>query len=170
MNKDKMPEVFRKFIKILKKNQYVLIVLIVGLIILLLPTGSKSNTEKKTQTTEVQSSLNFSVEEMEDKIANALSEIEGAGEVTVVLTLKTSMEQEVAVDKDDSGGETNVTVSDGSGNESPLTIKYKYPEYQGALVVAKGADNAGVKLQITKAVSSLTGLSTDKISVINKEN
>ena len=41
-----------------------------------------------------------------------------------------------------------------------------YPEYRGALVVAQGADNAAIKLAITQAVAGLTGLSSDKITVV----
>lgn len=171
MNKDKMPDGVKKFLKLLKKNQYVLIVLIVGLIILLLPTGSSDNASDSSGNTDTSSSsLEFSIEAQEDKLAKALSEIEGAGNVTVVLTLKTTMEQEVAVDEDGSGGKETVTVSTGSGTEAPVTVKYYYPEYQGALIVAEGADNSKVKLEITEAVSALTGLGADKISVISKVN
>lgn len=173
MNKDKIPDGVKKFLKLLKKNQYVLIVLIVGLIILLLPTGSSDNNADSggnTDSSDTGSPLEFSIEKQEEKMAKALSEIEGALNVTVVLTLKTTMEQEVAVNEDGSGGKETVTVSTGSGTESPVTVKYYYPEYQGALIVAEGVDNAKVKLQITEAVSALTGLGADKISVINKVN
>lgn len=173
MNKDKMPDGLKKFTKLLKKNQYVLIVLIVGLIILLLPSGNSdrdSGTGDSVDTTQTGSALEFSIEGQEEKMARALSEIEGAGNVTVVLTLKTTMEQEVAVDEDGSGGRETVTVSTGSGTESPVTVKYYYPEYRGALIVAEGAGNSKVKLEITEAVSALTGLGADKISVINKVN
>lgn len=173
MNKENMPDGVRKFLSLLKKNKYVVIVLVVGVIILLLPTGSSTDSTDSqidTADSEMQAALDFSVERQEDKLAGALSEIQGAGEVTVVLSVKTTMEQEVAVDEDGSGGEETVTISTGSGTESPVTIKYIYPEYKGALIVAKGADNAEIKLQITQAVSALTGLGADKISVINKEN
>lgn len=173
MNKEKMPDGVGKFLSLLKKNKYVVIVLIVGVIILLIPTNSSdsgSDSQVDTDDTGTQSALDFSVEQQEDRLSVALSEIQGVGDVTVVLSLKTTMEQEVAVDEDSSGGQETVTVSTGSGTESPVTKKYIYPEYRGALIVAQGADNAEIRLEITQAVSALTGLGADKISVINKEN
>lgn len=170
MNKQNMPDGVRKFLDLLKKNKYVVIVLLVGIVILLLPSGTtESDSDTRQEDQQLQSELNFSVEQQEAKLATALSEIKGAGEVTVVLTVKTTMQQEVAVDEDSSGGEETVTVSTGSGTESPVTITYIYPEYKGALIVTSGAQDAKTKLEITQAVAALTGLGADKISVINKE-
>ena len=39
------------------------------------------------------------------------------------------------------------------------------PVYQGALVVCSGGDDPQVKLALYEAVSALTGLRTDKISI-----
>ena len=40
-----------------------------------------------------------------------------------------------------------------------------YPEYKGALIIAENA-GAAIKLEITNAVSALTGLTSDKITVV----
>ena len=40
-----------------------------------------------------------------------------------------------------------------------------YPTYRGALVVCQGGDRADVRLTVTEAVASLTGLSADRITV-----
>jgi len=167
MNKEN-DEKFRKgassFMRFLKNYQYVLIVLAVGLILLCLPTNS-GGTEQAAGDEPDGAAPTFSLEEQEAKIASALSKIKGAGTVTVVLSLKTSMEQEVAIDADSNGNKETVTVSTGTGTQSPVTIRYIYPVYQGALIVAEGAENPGIKLAITEAVAALTGLGTDKISV-----
>lgn len=151
-----------------KKNKYVLAVIAVGLVLILWPGEKKAIT-----TTEKSEQPEFSVAAEEEKIAEALSGIEGAGKVKVVLTLKTGTEQVLAQneDKSISGTEneeisvSHVIVSKGSANQEPVTLKYIYPEYQGALVVAEGADNAEVRLQLTKAVSGLTGLGSSRITV-----
>jgi len=163
-------EAMNKFLQILKKNQYVLIVLFVGLIIILIPGSSDTKEDPEAQVTaSEESELYFSVEEQEKKIAQALSEIEGAGDVTVVLSVKTSTEQEVAVDEDGEKTQT-VIISSSEGTESALTLRYIYPEYQGALIVTEGAENATTKLNIIEAVANLTGLGTDKITVTKKQN
>ncbi len=120
----------------------------------------------------------FSLEAEEEKIANLLSKIEGAGQVEVVLTLKSSTEQELAIDEErqysrseesgtyeESISSSIVLASTGSGTDAPVTIKYIYPEYMGALVVSEGADSAAVQLQLVQAISALTGLSSDKITI-----
>jgi stage III sporulation protein AG len=45
-------------------------------------------------------------------------------------------------------------------------VKRLYPSFGGAVIVCEGAGNSLVELEITKAVSALTGLSTDKIAVL----
>ena len=45
-----------------------------------------------------------------------------------------------------------------------------YPEYLGALIVAEGAGNAETKLKLTQAVAALTGLSTEKITVVKMKS
>jgi len=41
--------------------------------------------------------------------------------------------------------------------------------YQGAVVVCQGADSSAVRLAVTEAVAALTGLSTEKITVVQWE-
>jgi len=157
-----------KIRELAQKNKYVLIVLLVGLLIILWPTGGNRQTEEAQPIPE--HPLAFCLAEKERRIAEALSQIDGAGEVIVVLSLRTSVEQEVAVDEDTAGRRETVTISTGSGTQSEVTLRYRYPQFLGALVVSQGADNATVRLQITQAVAALTGLGTDRITVIKMGN
>ena len=93
----------------------------------------------------------------------------------MVLTLKSSVEQRVARDESteyrtlsegyELSSESSAVLLRGGGAEEPIVLKYVYPEYKGALIVA---DNVGasLRLELTNAVAALTGLSTDKISVV----
>lgn len=49
--------------------------------------------------------------------------------------------------------------------EAPIVTRILYPTYRGALVVCQGGDRADVRLAVTEAVSVLTGLSSDRITV-----
>ena len=60
--------------------------------------------------------------------------------------------------------EQTVVISTGSGEETVL-ITQKYPTFQGALVVCRGGDDPVVQLTLTRAVSALTGLGSDRITV-----
>ena len=52
-----------------------------------------------------------------------------------------------------------------SGRNMPITIKIKHPEYMGAVIVCEGGDNSKIRLELTQAMKSLTGISADNIVV-----
>lgn len=170
-------ETKRKLAEKLKRNKYVLLVVAAGILILLLPTSTSKKAAAATDTAEAQQTTAgdaFSTEEQEQKLEDALSQIQGAGKVTVLLTIKTSAEQVLAENgnrssdgTESSESEEMVIVSDSGGGESAVTVKTIAPEYSGALVVAEGAANASVRLKLLEAVKAVTGLSSDKITVTN---
>lgn len=176
MNTAELGAMARKLTEKLKNSKYMLLVLLCGLVLILLPSRSDGDTEAQAEPGRPQETV-FMLEEEEKKLEDMLSKIDGAGKVQVMLTLKTSTEQILARDEDSSyeSGEignraeersfSTVIISAGGGKESGVTLKYIYPQYLGALVVAEGADSRQVKLELTDAVSSLTGLGTDKITV-----
>ena len=150
------------------KYKYVAVVLLVGILIILWPSADSSrnaNTQAPIADEKTGSALTFSLAEKEERLALALSQIEGAGEVVVVLSLRTSLEQEIAVDEDGSGRRETVTIARGGGVQSEVTLRYHYPEFQGALVVSEGANDPSVQLRLTQAVAALTGLRTDRITI-----
>ena len=175
-------EINKKLWEILKKNKYVIAVVIVGAVLIMWPSVGDTNTPNESA---VAGTPPFSLQEQESKMEDALAKIDGAGSVSVVLTLKKGIEQVIAVDEKSSVSEsrdgdsleyreennvTAVIVSTGTSTDGTVTLKYIYPEYQGALVVAEGAGSPEVKLRLTEAVAALTGLSTDKITVTKMKN
>ena len=171
----------------IKKNKFVLIVVVVGLILIVLPLGGGSGKTSSADGSAAASESmepDFSLPEQEERMADALSQIDGAGSVTVVLTLKSGVEKVLATDQqtttktgggdtgdnENDSSETTVIISNGSSVQTPIPLKYIYPQYLGALIVAEGADNPTVKLELTQAVSGLLGLGTDKITVIKMKS
>ena len=55
---------------------------------------------------------------------------------------------------------------DGGDREETVVTQTAYPTYRGALVVCQGGDRADVKLAVTAAVSALTGLPSDRVTVV----
>ena len=142
------------------RYRLVWLVILAGLILLLLPTGEET---EQTQSA-------FDLAATEARLSQALSKIHGAGEVTVVLTVANGPRQILAenVDRDGSQGEEKtetVVLSRGSGSQETVTVQEIYPRYQGALLVCAGGDDPTVRLQLTEAMSALTGLGADKISI-----
>ena len=151
-----------------ERYKYVLLVILAGVVLLLLPGRETQSTDPERPAC---AQADFDLEAMEKKLANALAQIQGAGEVTVVLTLKEGTRQVLARDTEISGGEqrsTAVVVSQGSGVQQPVPVQSIYPQYQGALVVCTGAGDARVKLELLEAVKALTGLSGEKISICKR--
>ena len=155
--------------KALDQYKYVLIVIAAGIILLLWPTGDRKQNTGTDNSPEIWET--FDLEALEEKLSKTLSKVEGAGEVTVTLTVKSGMEQVLASDRTTSVSERGssveeetVLINSGGGQETVLLTR-KYPTFQGALVVCEGGDSAEIRLLLTQAVSALTGLGTDRITV-----
>lgn len=162
--KEGWPALVRRWKGALGKYGYVLLVIAVGAALLLWPSGG----EQETVLTQ-ESETYFDLEEFETKLEQALSRIEGAGEVSVVLTLESDGRQVLAQDRDTDGAgggtSTTVTVGRGSGTEEVVPLQTFTPDFRGALVICPGAGEAQVRLRLTEAVSAVTGLGSDRISI-----
>ena len=151
----------RKLSAFAGKYKYVLIILLAGLILLLLPSGSRTKVEPTaaqpidTQTQTIQTE--------EQRLAQLLRQISGAGQVQVLLSYRCSAERELATD--DSG--QPAIISAGGGAQAAVELRTVSPQYLGAVV--DGADAPQVQLAVTQAVAQFTGLSTDRISVLKKQ-
>lgn len=152
--------------KTVGRYKYIFLVILVGAVLLLLPTGGGE--EQRQVASETQTPADFDLAAMEQKLADALSEIDGAGRAKVVLTLKGGTRQIVARDESASEQEdssTTVVVNRGSGVQDAVVLQQVYPQYQGALIICPGGGNAAIKLKVTEAVSAVTGLGAARISV-----
>jgi len=149
-----------KLAAVLKKYRYVCIVVLAGILLMMLPTGS---TRKKTETYE---NVQEDAPSMELRLTNILGQIRGAGKVSVMLTESAGEETVFQADQSSSGQKDTVTVTDENRSENGLVVQILPPRYQGALVVCQGADNPQVRLAIAEAVASLTGLGMDKITIV----
>lgn len=123
---------------------------------------------------------------LEKTLEELLSSMEGAGQVKVMITLKSS--GEAVVEKDmvtDRNSSTEVDSAGGSRNASSLSetgetvytsasggVSYPYvkqiicPRIEGVVVSAQGGDNQTVNKNITEAIQALFGIEVHKIKVI----
>ncbi len=157
----------REKLRKVEAYKYPLLVLLLGAGLLLLPREGGAQPTAAPETTAAAAEEEPAA--LEAKLENLLSQMEGAGAVQVVLTLEKSASYTYQTDRETRDGEERretVLVSDGAGGEAPVTQETAYPVYQGAVVACQGADSAQVRLDIVRAVASLTGLSSDRITVI----
>lgn len=149
-----------------KKYQYVLLVLLVGILLLAWPSGEESTSQTTTDTDE--DSVVFDLPALEEELAQILSQIEGVGEADVVLTLSDGGKKVLATDEsigETSQETTTVIISNGSSQQSTVTVELIYPTFQGALIVCDGGNSSTVRLAVVQAVGALTGLKSSQISV-----
>ena len=161
----------KKLAGALEKYKFVLLVLLAGILLLVLPLPGGGGAEELPGETSA-AGAEFDLDALERRMEEALSRIEGAGEVSVVLTLRSGTRQVLAQDvssarsqEDQEEDRTTVVVSAGSGREEAVALQQIYPQFQGALVVCAGGDDPAVQLKLVEAVSALTGLGSDKISI-----
>ena len=163
--KEGWPALVRRWKGALNRYRYVLLVRAAGVFLLLLPGGGG----EKEPAPAAEETAYFDLEEFEEKLEHTLSQIEGAGQVSVVLTLEGGSRQVLAQDRDSDGAgggtSTTVTVGRGSGSQEVVALQTLAPSFRGALVVCPGGGEAQVRLRLVEAVSALTGLGSDRISV-----
>lgn len=154
----------KQLIQLLKKYKYALIVVCIGLLLMWIPGRETADTgqSKPAESMPVEKELAVKLEQI-------LSKIQGAGEVKVLLS--ESRGEKIIYQTDTSGSGDNLRVdtvilTDSQREQSGLTQTVLAPEYLGAIIVCQGADRADVRLAIVEAVSDLTGLGADKISVL----
>lgn len=122
---------------------------------------------------------------LEEKLENILSNINGVGNVDVLITYNETEEIVPIYNKTDKKSVTNETDSAGGvrvteetdaeqevvfQNDEIIVQKTVSPKIEGAIITATGANNASVKANIISAVEAVTGLATHKIQVFEKKN
>lgn len=125
--------------------------------------------------------------ELEQRVKEILKNVDGVGEVDVMLTLKSSKEKILHVDKDksrssteekDSAGGTRKSMTEevkessllsgGTGTNEPVIEKELQPEIAGIVISAQGGGSAAVKAEISEAMEALFGLPAHKIKVLKR--
>lgn len=160
-----------------EKYRFFLIIVLVGFVLVLIPTSC----EQKEEVSHNHTLQGFSVETLQKEIEDILKQTDGVGRVKLMLTLKSGIEQIYAEDarvtQDTQESESNSeyradsdkrpsVISDSTGAETPVLIKQIYPEFLGATVVCDGAENARVRSVISDTIGALTGITADRIAII----
>lgn len=170
-----------RFFKI-KQAKSVFVVLIVAIIALLIL--SKPISLKGVGGSSVNSNLGYMTgldycNQLENKLVDVLGCINGVGEISVMVTVESSPEIKLATSTDErtnttnngSGVVTNNTVvSDpviigSSGQNNPIVLSEMSPQITGVIVVAKGAKDVKVRLNLLQAVEALLNVPTENIQI-----
>lgn len=153
-------------------------------------TAMEGVNEEKTQSSAeaYESSEPEYVRNLENELSSILGKIQGAGRVSVMITLKSgkeiipakdeSVSDKTTNEKDTSGGTRTIDekttddqvvfTSGQGGNSKPLVIKELNPEVKGVIVVAEGAKDSKVKLMISQAVQTVLDIPAYRVTVYER--
>lgn len=150
----------QQFIGFVKKYQYIFLAVLAGVFLMLLPEHTeKPRTEAVAQVTEEP--------DLEKDLSRILSQIAGVGKAEVLLTEASGADTIYQMDAGQNQSNLDTVIVTGENRtETGLIKQVISPVYQGAVVVCQGADSAGVRLAVSEAVKSVTGLSADCITVL----
>ena len=143
-----------------------------------------SKDEVNNKITQEELSNESSKATLEEKLKNILSQIEGAGEVDVMITYESSEEikpafntnttTEETKEVDQQGGERTVTTSSEnktmitSSSNEPIVIKTNQPKINGVIVVATGAKDLTVKETLYSAVQTALQVQGHQVEIYTK--
>ena len=134
------------------KHIEIYITIIFAIILILIffsSTGSNKSSvnsfsNNKSITTQETTITNY-VSDMETKLEQILSQVQGASNVSVMLTLDMST----------------------STIKENIIQTSSFPEVKGIVIVAKGVENTHVKMNILKAVQAVIDISSGRIEILS---
>lgn len=163
-----------------------LILLLVLLVILLISINYIFKTEdKNSNNTSSASNINNSVESsessnnlgganVEEKLENILSKINGIEDVSVMLTYSTASKQNVVyntkeeTNNEQSKTEKSVAYNEESGKKTAIVESTEMPKVEGIIIVAKGANSVEIKSKIATAAAMAVNVPVYKVQVFEK--
>ena len=130
------------------KHIEIYITLIFAIILILIffsSTGKKTTTNYSSNTKQTQTTITNYIDNMENKLEQILSQINGASNVSVMLTLDMS----------------------GTSVNNNIVEIAEFPDVKGIVIVAKGVENTAVKMNILKAVQAVIDISSGRIEILS---
>lgn len=147
-----------------------------------------SNIISTNQETVISENNNYINNDLEERLTQILSEVEGAGKVSVMISYSSTSEivplynenkSETITEEDDGDGgkrtikeetgQKEIIYKEQSSLKEPVTSKITMPEITGVIVVCDGANNQRVNASIVSAVEAVTGVSVHKIQVLSRK-
>ena len=155
---------FLEKIKKDKKLQIALVVILSIVTIFILFKGFINDDSEAEETF----SVDTYVTSLENRLEKVLKQVDGAGKVSVVITVESGMETVLAMKTT-----INETSNGREIEESPIvvngktvTVKECYPKIVGVLIVAEGADNLTVFRKIQQATVSLLDINVNQVEIL----
>lgn len=157
-----------------KKVQYLIVLIAAAAILTIYFVPSKEKqAPTSTETSTVAQEVN-----LEARLKDILSSVEGAGKVEVVINYESTPELVPALtgdvkteDRRDGENTSNSTserkeLATVGGGSQAVIIKENQPNVRGVVIVAEGAGNIGVRMSLLSAVRTLLNIPSEKIEIL----
>lgn len=149
-----------------KNNRVICIILIIGVVLMAI-AGTGKNTSVKDEDKEY---ISNSCDE-EKRLENILSQIDGVGDVSVMITYYSSSEKDIAYETKVSSREKEESEDKKAvmtGGE-PMVLKEVFPKVKGVIVIADGGGSDTVKRAVSEAVSASLDVPAHRVCIFKKE-
>jgi stage III sporulation protein AG len=167
-----------------KRFELIIIIIIIVAIIAIFASSYIKPQDSTTTQQEVKTDTNQEnqTQDMEAKLEAVLSKIKGAGHVRVMITYESGPELVPAIDSSsqkstqeqtgqnstttttETEAQKPVTVQQDNGTQ-PLVITEKQPQIRGVIVVAEGAGDIRVKMDLLRAVQTVLSVDAQCVDV-----
>lgn len=172
-----LKEKIKAFYEKIKKVKHIQIYFAVGLavvvgLIYFAFAGGGSDKKQSTDVDKTYQNISSSSEYtayMENKLENVITSVKGVGETKVVLTLEKGFEYVYLTEeetKTTSNGTTVTTISIVMVDGQPVVKEEIYPVVKGILVIAEGAEDIGVRMNILSLIQTVIEVDNSKINIM----
>ncbi len=147
-----------------KNNIAILIILIIGIVLLMVPSkGAEKPEQGEVQTND------------EQRLAEIISSIKGVSDAEVMITYSSSEEKRLAYetrtgrnDRGSAGVEEDFNKAAIIANGEPVVLSKTYPKVKGVVVIAEGVGVTRVQQEVLTAVTTAFDIPPNKVCILEK--
>ncbi len=161
---EKKKKTLKEKFQLLKRKEIIIALLAVAIMLLIYFSSLKDEVNATSKEEIV--TVSYRAEIKSDALS-AIVKLSGDKSAKIAIGWEASEEEIIAYVTSQNGNTTTQTPSiiQSSGSSKPIVLKTVYPKATGAVVVFKGAKDTRKKIEAIELVSTLLGISPDKVVV-----
>jgi len=178
----KIPE---KILDSIKKPKTLVIIGLVGIFLIFLSSLGGEDKDDSVEIIPGQLNVEEYKENLEEDIAEMVTDITGSRKVKVIVTLDSGMRYSYADTREESSSDKTekeaqitdseikegyITVKSASGGEEALLLKTEMPEIRGVAVVCEGGDNEYINEKILNTVTAALNITSKRVYICGRNN
>ncbi len=157
-------EVINKLKERFNKSPKLLAYAVIGIVCLLILGLTGKSTEAINDEVSFPQPESEYAKEVEKKLEEIISEIDGVGKISVMVTVEGTVKYEYQTDasKSESRDEFETVII---SNKTPLIKSIENPKISGVLVICDGGDSVKIREKVIYAVSTVLDIPTNKVYI-----